>query len=400
MASISTLQFKGTGHPVVIEDAPEVVAHVQTVLSHWPMIEPLPGDTPSRVVRHGRTYTVHSPWLDTPLERLTAVAAACGAVVDAAQSFLECHPDHLCLHSATYEVGGRLVVMTGTAHAGKSTLAARMAREDVLVYCDDMLPLRGGDNHGVALGLPPRPRLPLPPSRAMAAHVARHTAASDGKYCYLDTTNLAPHGRTAPIGIVILLDRRAEGPAGFAPASRPEALQHLLKRNMVRKGSMQDLADRLESVIAGVPCVRLYYSDMEDVAALLMRSFGHWPIDAAGLTANQPAPGAPLTQPQPASRSGHFPPDTKMVRAKAIAGKAIEDEIFLFDAGGASVYHLNALASAIWRLLETPHSVSEVAALLSELFPETRADTIRADIGALFADLDANGVIETVSGTR
>ncbi|WP_176762521.1 PqqD family protein [Pelagibacterium luteolum] len=395
--AIDKMQFAGTTHPVVCVDAGRVAEHVRTVLAGWPQVSTEPDAAPISVVGDQGYYSVTSPFLDEPLHGLSSVGAACGAIVDAAQSFLAAHPDHLCLHAMSFEIAGRLVIATGTARMGKSTLAARMAAEPVLVYADDMLPITAPDNFGLALGVPPRPRLPLPEGsgETLAGHVRDHAAADDGRYCYLDTSNIAPHGRTAPIGVVLLLDRRADGPAGFAPADRAEALRHLLLRNMVRTGPASALTGRLEGLLESVPCIRLFYSSLDDAAALLMDKFAAWPVDAAGLVEGQPEPGTPL---EIAPRSGRargraIAPEATFMRAPGIVAKRVGDEVFLFDRDDTTVLNLNALAGAVWALLEEPISAREAGALLADAFADTPRIVVMTDAEALFADLERNGLI-------
>jgi hypothetical protein len=393
------LQFSGARHPVVFQAADAVAGEMKTILANWPQIDPTHHDVPIEVKgRHG-DFDVASPFLDAPIEGLTSVAAACGAIVDTAQSLLEANPDYLCLHCTAYETGGQLVVLTGSAHAGKSTLAARMCAEDVLVYCDDMLPLTAPDNLGLALGIPPRPRMPLPQSagQTIAAHIRDHTAANDGKYCYLDTHHLAEHGRTAPIGAVILLDRRKDGPAGFAPAGRSEALKHLLLRNMMRELPARTITDRLDAILEAVPCIKLFYSRLDDAAELLTKTFGHWPVSPVAIAPSDAVPGAPLLtvdtdSPSP-PRGLAVPLDIPFTRAPGVLARAVDAELFLFDAQDVSVLHMNTLATGIWALLEEPITLDEAVDTLATAFPDTPRDTILADTRSLFNDLSRNRLI-------
>lgn len=393
---VESLHFSGAAHQIMCFDAGPVADHIRTVLAGWPQAAIAGDAAPISVVGDQGYYTIASPFSDQPMHGLSSVGAACGAIVDVSQSFLAAHPDHLCLHAMSFEIGGRLVVLTGTARMGKSTLSARMAAEDVLVYSDDMLPLTAPDNLGLALGVPPRPRMPLPEGSGdiVAAHVRDHAAANDGRYCYLDGTNIAPHGRTAPIGAVLLLDRRADGPAGFAPAERAEALRHLVLRNIVRTGPASALTARLEALIETVPCVKLFYSSLDDAAALLMKTLGTWPVDAAALIADQPEPGAALKTAEGTQRArGSVALETKFVRAPGIVARRVGDEIFLFDSDDTTVLNLNALAGGVWTLLEEPISAREAGDVLAEAFAETPRIVIMNDTEALFSDLLRNRLI-------
>ena len=71
----------------------------------------------------------------------------------------------------------------------------------------------------MALGIAPRLRLPLPAAASSAFHafVEVHRGLSDHESLYLalPPALLAPYGTTAPIGAVVLLDRKMSGEPGL-----------------------------------------------------------------------------------------------------------------------------------------------------------------------------------------
>src|SRR5690554_6156618 len=105
------IQFEGATQPVLFDNADPVAAQVRKILPLWPQIDPNPSSLTTTVVGENGRYSVNSLWLDAPIEGLEDVAAACGAIVDSAQSMIDANRDWLCLHCATYEIGGQLVVL-------------------------------------------------------------------------------------------------------------------------------------------------------------------------------------------------------------------------------------------------------------------------------------------------
>lgn len=393
------LRFDGTTHAVRCHGCPEVADLLRQVLRLWPVAEaPTTEDAPIRVFRDGEGYRVEAPWLEAPMGDLSGVAAVCCAIVDIAQSWLEARPDHLCLHAAAIEIAGRLVVFAGQGRAGKSTLAARLAAEDVAVYCDDSLPIVAGpEPRGIALGAPPRLRFPLPAaaSETFRNFVGRHCPAHDHRYGYVQSPAIAAHGRSAPIGAVVLLDRRRDGPAGFRPVGPAETLRYLLLRNLRHDQPSAALAERMHALMANTLNVRLFYSDLEDAVALAMETFARWPAPAAGALASPHPPGRPFeTAPRGRTMRGRGVAAGRMfVRAPGLAVRALDGELFLIDVEQQGILNLNPLAAGVWNLLAEPTSRALAAEALGYAFPDVDPARIEGDVARLFADLFAHGLI-------
>ena len=130
-------------------------------------------------------------------------------------------------------MGGGLIVFPSTYRAGKSTLIAALAASGVRTHADDLMPLTQGE--GVALGINPRLRRPLPanaPDRLLM-FVARHAGPRDRRYQYLDLPAplLSPHGERRPILRANLLFRGVEiGPGRHRVEFhfRPMSLENLV----------------------------------------------------------------------------------------------------------------------------------------------------------------------------
>ncbi len=83
-------------------------------------------------------------------------------------------------------------------------------------------------------------------------------------------------------------------------------------------------------------------------------------------------------------------------RADGIAERKIDDEIFLIGAENQSLFHLNALAAAIWNLLEEPLTIDDAVEIISKAFPEMPADAISSDVGKLIKRLAANDLVTCI----
>lgn len=88
-----------------------------------------------------------------------------------------------------------------------------------------------------------------------------------------------------------------------------------------------------------------------------------------------------------------FDSGTEYRRAEGVAFRETEGEVFLVGADGQSLFHLNLVGSALWRLLEEPISAAEAAEILAEAFGDVDATRIKADTDALFKELQKRGLI-------
>jgi hypothetical protein len=76
--------------------------------------------------------------------------------------------------------------------------------------------------------------------------------------------------------------------------------------------------------------------------------------------------------------------------------RGVEGDLFLANARGDAIWHLNALGAAVWRVLEEPASAAETTEALTVAFPDADPAAIARDIDELFAKLAGNGLIVEV----
>jgi hypothetical protein len=57
------------------------------------------------------------------------------------------------------------------------------------------------------------------------------------------------------------------------------------------------------------------------------------------------------------------------------------------------IHHLNATATMVWAIIESPVSPEEIAAAICELFPQVPPETIRGDVDKTLAGLKRDGLV-------
>jgi hypothetical protein len=387
--------FEGLSATIEVPDQPGFLKVLRSAAPGWSFEETLRTDEPiARVRARGRSYEILPSWHeDNDFIEATAVSAACSVIVDVITSYIEANPAGLCLHCGSVMLGGRLVVFPGRSRAGKSTLIARLAAAGCMVYGDDVLPLDETDSRGVALGLAPRPRIPLPESASpdFRQFIDGHAAAGDDRYLYLNLEDrLAPRGASAPLGAIVLLDRRDNGPAVFARASRAEALKALIRQNFARAEPADALLDRLHRVMDRMPCLVLSYSDLDEAAELVGRTFSAWPprLDSdlvatrgTGDDAHEAMAGTASGEPASLSR------DREWRRNPTVKLHVVEGQAFLADPDNAAIHHLNVIGTGLWNLLAEGTDQNEAVGVLHGAFPDVDRTVIARDVAALFSAL-------------
>lgn len=385
------IRFEDTNATIEIPDDAAFRAALNAAAFDWPYREARELGAPVATVRaSGGSYEVTAP--DEEPFTATAVSAACSVIVDAVKAAIEANPSRLCFHCGSVLLGGQLVLLAGPFRAGKSSLIARMAADGHAVFGDDVLPLDEEDLRGVAIGVAPRLRLPLPASssKAMRAFVTQWATAQDDRYLYFRPPSLAMRGANAPLGAVVLLDRRTDGPAQLLQATEGAALRSLIARNFSRADSAQELLDRLHGVAARLPRFTLRYSSLEEAAALLGRVF----VDGA-----PPPERYPLAETKSMEEAAGAPAvaslnqDLLLRRNPAVRMRTVDGEVFLTDAEGWGIHHLNASGAGLWRLLEQPVTTREAVDVMAAAFPAVSRQMLEQDVSDLFAALHAQGFV-------
>lgn len=395
------LQFSGLGKHLCIPHDLTLLGSIEKVMPSWPysVANRLSSCTPKddcvasvrRNTRRPDTYNIESVYMDEPLLGLPAASAVCALVADVLETFSGQTDTRIVLHAGAFAIGRRLIAVTGPRRAGKSTLIGRLCADtDVQVFCDDVLPINLS-GQGVALGVAPRLRLPLPNNAAAGFQkfVKQHLGPHDGRYGYVCSSNLAPHGTQLPLGALVVLDRQAGEQAHLCSIPEDDALFYALQQNMGNFGSPDEALASTQALLGSLNCVRLVYSDLEEAVQLLKRAFACNKGIHAEVPVKDPGPWAPATpnRPQPVDAGQTF------TRTAGATLRRVGDSAFLWQNGEHCIWRLNAVAQAVWSVLEVPGSAREVAEALGEVFVQVPRAQLLLDVRTILGQMQAEGFV-------
>ena len=146
-------------------------------------------------------------------------------------------------------------------------------------------------------------------------------------------------------------------------------------QNFARAGTSLAIVDVLHALMQRVPCFTLAYSDLHDAAELFLDRFAvpfsrdsELVID---LTPVNSGLKMRITPELADSGALHFQ------QASDIVLRELDGELFLKRPHDDAVFHLNAVAAILWRLLEQPVSLAAAATTLRVVFPQTAPDQNR-----------------------
>lgn len=402
MTNTMYLHFEGLKHPVALEDAERLEPMIAQVLGGWPhTIDPVANATPFVTVRpsDGARWALVLDEAPQRARRWNAVNVICDLVAEMAWERLRSDPALLCLHAAGVEFGGRLVVFPNARRAGKSTLAVALAQLGHRIYTDDFLPVRVDAESrtfcGVANGVAPRIRLPLPESfgDTLRTWVQQDVGPSNSQYKYLCKAPTAPGGETMPLGAMVLLDRQDTPVAPMlAEIAHVDAVTSLITQNFARTQMSGAILKSMDALGRHLPVFRLTYHCAQEAAEFLSCHTALQALPAAKNTdAGHAVELAPLDKPkQPAPA---FQPSCKYVQAPGLTVAQAGQDQFLADGSGLAIYRLNAGSVAIWRVLAEPAHLQEVIEILTAAFDDVPQSRIAADSEGLMRSLAAAQLI-------
>ena len=80
-------------------------------------------------------------------------------------------------------------------------------------------------------------------------------------------------------------------------------------------------------------------------------------------------------------------------RNEEVSIQEIDGDYFLANEENGSIYHLNTIASALWRILETPLDLETIIKLFIYAFPNQCRKDLSRDIKALINQLEEHQLI-------
>ena len=235
--------------------------------------------------------------------------------------------------------------------------------------------------------------MPRRAGRDFRRFVAEHGGPSNDSYLYLNLPlgTLAPHGRRAPIGGIVMLDRQRKGEPRLVPASKSQILQRLILQHFARSVAATEMVERLRVLVERVPCFCLSYCDLDEAVALVQERFATWPAAALrprAAVSERRAVSRPASRPRrAATERGKFAIERRFRQSPAVDLHAVEDELFLVDPRDQSIFHLNLVGAGLWRLLSEPSTATQAVDVLQTAFPAADPQQIKSDVCALLGDL-------------
>src|SRR4051812_537136 len=396
------IALDGLNAPIALRDCDEIIPPLSHVLGSWPfrVIESPPAEAPAQIsIRRGsNSYRIASPWLSEPVIEKSIVGAVFSLTAEIACAFADSQAGLLCLHCAAVVADGRLILFPNSENAGKSTLAAGLTAQGLRLFADDVVAISETHQHGIALGLAPRLRLPLPPScgPSLRSFIAAHQGPHDDEFMYLDlnATQLAQHGETCPIGATVLLDRRRSGPPALTSLEKGPALRQLIVQNFAPHGTSLGTIDRLFSIIEAGACLSFTYSDLDHAVGFLAHQFSpanpDWPHGPGG-EIQRTRLGEIAVEVAQDGRPG----SALFSQVPGVGLRVIDADLFLVKPDDGAVFHLNAVAASLWHLLALPTTLATATEAVRNAFPAVDPGIISRDVSTVFDALQDAGLIRS-----
>ncbi len=385
MASRQFFNVASIPKPISLTGCQHLNKYLPLVFPGWEFI-PVEPDSEAvvSVDFQGGQYYLRTAWQKETQSCTEEVEIICALVAKLAKAQALSDLDSLYLHAGAVEFNGRLVVFPNRYRAGKSFLSVCLAAVGYKLFCDDVLPI-GLDNFtGVAPGIAPMLRLPLPVSIDLASSefIESHTVLRGRRYLYVNPGDCHMHtlGARVPVGAIVLLNRQDGASARIETVSAAEILRQTIWQNFAREVDAPRILGGLSQIVSQVECVRLVYDRADDAIKTLEQRFGRWRHEAdAGFYS--------LPQSSAGSISIAESGGNRFVQQENVQVVAVDNENFLTSPDGKAIHHLNPMGSAIWCLLARPTSIDEIVSLLSAAFPDTQQETIRKDLKRLILNL-------------
>jgi len=273
--------FPGLRRPLAFINSESIYQHLCSILRDWEInrLEQGTGQAPVITIQNTEAgFQRQSRWLSQPAIFRNKVDAACDFIVDLIHAYVDNHEGLLCLHCAAVEFKQGLVVFPNTYRAGKSIFSLKLVSCGGRLFTDDVLPITAQGDFGMALGILPRLRLPLPQALGPAFNdfVSERAGPQNSRYCYvkLGERKQAALGTTAPICGITILQRDEVSRPALIKTKKSIVVRDIILRNFARQNPALDIVDRLQSVVENAECYTLRYSNLDQAVKLVEDAFG------------------------------------------------------------------------------------------------------------------------------
>ena len=393
------------GRCLRIDQAPEVVSALAQAMPGWPLtVRSAAGPVPDRYLYRDADGlwqgSAHEP---NEFHVPSPASAACSLVGELVSQRLLNQPELLGLHCASVEINGRLVLFPESSKAGKSTLSVAFAAADYRVFGDDVLGLTP-EGAGVAMGVAPRLRLPLPNSfSAEFVAYAKHNAGpEDDRYRFVlpGPNGLANVNDCCPVGAIVLLERDSQLHEPEVVTLPPaEGLLQLLCQNFARDTSDATLLTRLLPLMQTLPCLLLRYAEPLAGARYLAKVLQDSPLQSVNnasllsLPAHHSLPHSQQDPQQYRSNSAAVILNSLWVAHPGVTTYPLGDELFLIRTANGAIHRLNSSGKIVWQLLQQESlSGHELSSVIAEHFKASLAQ-VSLDVGTLLMALADSDLI-------
>ena len=409
------LNFEGLPEAVLLTGSPSLLQRFREHFALWPHTvqeeafspELCGGAAPLLRVRESARGGFRVSAAGAREERYDSAAAMlCDAGIDLAEAFVHVQSSLFCLHCSavalTTEDGPKLAVFPNINRAGKSLLAASFLLHGGRIAADDLLGVTE-QGEGLSFGLPPRLRLPLPPSsQELTQALPSIPGVEDGHYrfLYAGAFSLAAFGERCPIGAFIL-PRRTAGARPHLHRLMPQAALPWLVYQFQMAGGQAGAVFKLVSRLCRErPLWLLEYDGAEEAAQYLAaeaeRLFSFLPEEEAPLSSVAFLTDEDRLSYAPRGRHPLFSSrkHRRWVQASSVAVHEEGDSIFLIPEAQDAIFTLDRIGQAVWALLAEPLSIAEAASLLADVFPQTGREKLERDMIRFFRTLFEQGLVQ------
>lgn len=281
MSKTELVKFVQLDRPVAFTDSESLYPYIDNILRDWIIEKIESGEENLACMTVRKTqegFERRSKWLTRPVTHKDPVDVVCDLVVDLIHAFVAENDGLLCLHCAAIEFKKGLVIFPNTYRSGKSTLALKLASCGARLVTDDVLPILKPNNMGMALGILPRLRMPLPDcsGQLFRDFISLKAGPKNRRYLYVDLNihEQATFGTVLPIKGIVVLQREEDTQHMIRAEKKSRIVKDLILRNFARQNPGLEIIDRLYSVGENADCYTLKYDDLDQAVKVLEDVFG------------------------------------------------------------------------------------------------------------------------------